>query len=51
MIDWELYKDGLVYGATSVFGGLGIQPSEEEAKLFIFDPEKKEVVYEIGQSA
>ena len=40
------YKDGLVYGATSVFGGLGIRPSEEEAKLFIFDPEKKEIVYE-----
>jgi hypothetical protein len=40
------YKDGLVYGATSVSGGLGITPTETEAKLFIFDPVKKEKIFE-----
>lgn len=40
------YKDGLVYGGTSVFGGLGTTPIEEEAKLFIFDPKMKKIIYE-----
>jgi streptogramin lyase len=40
------YKNGLVYGGTSVSGGLGITPTETEAKLFIFDPAKKEKIYE-----
>ncbi|WP_221566051.1 PQQ-like beta-propeller repeat protein [Alkalihalobacillus sp. TS-13] len=40
------YKDGLVYGGTSVWGGLGIQPSEEEAKLFVWDIENNQKVYE-----
>ncbi|WP_148335063.1 MULTISPECIES: hypothetical protein [Bacillus] len=40
------YHDGLVYGSTSVFGGLGIKPTEEEAKVFIFDPVRKEKIYE-----
>ncbi|WP_181346946.1 WD40 repeat domain-containing protein [Thalassobacillus sp. CUG 92003] len=40
------YKDGLVYGGTSVWGGLGIQPSEEEAKLFVWDVENGQKDYE-----
>ncbi|MET3697490.1 hypothetical protein SAMN05877753_10686 [Bacillus oleivorans] len=36
------YKDRLVYGGTSVWGGLGIAPTEQEAKLFIFDLESEE---------
>ncbi|SDQ15395.1 hypothetical protein [Virgibacillus salinus] len=40
------YKDGLVYGGTSVWGGLGIQPTEDEAKLFIWDMENEQKVLE-----
>lgn len=38
------YKDGLLYAGTSVSGGLGILPEETDAKVFIFDMEKREVV-------
>lgn len=41
------YKDGLVYAGSNIWGGLGIQPTEKEAKLFIWDIEKKEKVFEI----
>jgi len=40
------YKDGLVYGSTSVWGGLSATPTEKSAKIFIFDPEKGEVIKE-----
>ncbi|WP_239632282.1 hypothetical protein [Paenibacillus sp. H1-7] len=40
------YKDGLIYGGSNVWGGLGINPTETEAKLFIWDVEKKEKVFE-----
>ena len=30
-------RDKLVYGSTSVSGGLGIEPSEEKAKIFVYD--------------
>ncbi len=32
------YKDGLIYGATCISGGLGTNPSQPSAKLFVFDP-------------
>ncbi|MFC3771757.1 FIMAH domain-containing protein [Paenibacillus sp. GCM10012303] len=31
------HKDGKLYGSTSIFGGLGINPTETEAKLFVWD--------------
>lgn len=37
------YKDGKIYGTSSVYGGLGIDPSETDAKLFIFDMASKKV--------
>lgn len=40
------YKDGLVYGGSNVWGGLGINPTETEAKLFIWDVANKEKVFE-----
>jgi len=40
------YKDGLIYGGTSVYGGLDSTPTADDAKLFIFDPETKEKIYE-----
>lgn len=32
-----LYKDDLIYGGTSIFGGGGISPNQTEAKLFVWD--------------
>ncbi|WP_081798108.1 hypothetical protein [Neobacillus dielmonensis] len=40
------YKDGLVYCGTSVWGGLGITPTEEEAKLFIYNMKTGEKQFE-----
>lgn len=31
------YKDGKIYGSTSINGGLSSQPTTEEAKLFVWD--------------
>jgi WD40 repeat protein len=31
------YKDGLLYGSTTIWGGLGVNPTESEAKIFIWD--------------
>lgn len=42
-----LYKDGLLYGGSTIFGGLGTSgPTETEGKLFIFDPATKKIVYQ-----
>ncbi|MGC0273910.1 hypothetical protein ACO0LV_13055 [Pseudactinotalea sp. Z1739] len=38
-------RDGLIYGGTSIHGGLGIDPTAEDGELFIFDPETQEVVH------
>ncbi len=40
------YKDGKVYGSTSVWGGLGSTPTQEEAKMFVWDVEKGEKIKE-----
>ncbi|MEH7276527.1 WD40 repeat domain-containing protein [Neobacillus vireti] len=40
------YQDGLLYGGTSVWGGLGISPTEEEAKLFVYNMETGEKQFE-----
>jgi Carbohydrate binding domain len=40
------YKDGLVYGGTTVAGGQGSVPTTTEAKLFVWDVEKKEKIAE-----
>lgn len=39
-------KDKLLYGGTSIWGGLGVEPIEKEAKLFIWDIDKSEKVFE-----
>ncbi|WP_052352760.1 carbohydrate binding domain-containing protein [Neobacillus dielmonensis] len=31
------YKDGLVYGSTTIRGGLDIQPTASKAKMFVWD--------------
>lgn len=38
------YKDGLLYGGTSIWGGLGKQPVEEVAQIFVFDTVKRELI-------
>ncbi|GGG17179.1 hypothetical protein [Paenibacillus abyssi] len=37
------YHDGKIYGGTSIWGGLGVNPSEPEAKLFVFDTQTRQV--------
>lgn len=37
-------KDGIVWGSTTVFGGLGGDPVASEAQLFSFDPEKGRII-------
>lgn len=40
------YKDGFIYGGTSIWGGYGIEPTETEAKLFVWDVNNEEKVWE-----
>ncbi|MDQ1910273.1 carbohydrate binding domain-containing protein [Paenibacillus sp. GD4] len=40
------YHDGKIYGGTSLVGGLGISPTETQAKLFVFDVAKREKIAE-----
>lgn len=40
------HKDGMIFGGTSIWGGLGVDPTEEEAKLFMWDMETGEKVFE-----
>ncbi|MEF3306872.1 hypothetical protein [Paenibacillus sp. GYB003] len=43
-----LYKNGLVYGGTTIYGGLGTSgPTESSGKLFVFDPAAGEKTLEI----
>ncbi|WJH35415.1 hypothetical protein N6H14_05090 [Paenibacillus sp. CC-CFT747] len=37
------YLNGKVYGGTSRLGGLGIEPTETEAKMFVFDTATKQM--------
>lgn len=41
-----LAKGKLLYGGTSISGGLGSKPTAKEGKLFIYDPSKKKIIYE-----
>lgn len=38
---------GNVYGGTSVWGGLGVQPDKSEASLFVWDPVQKKKTFEV----
>lgn len=40
------YADGLVVGGTTVWGGLGIDPTEKEGRLFLWDPVTNQKIFE-----
>jgi streptogramin lyase len=40
------YRDGLIYGTTSIHGGLSSTPTAAEAKLFVWDVAAEAVVWE-----
>ncbi|MEH7276526.1 cohesin domain-containing protein [Neobacillus vireti] len=42
------YKDGKIYGSTSINGGLSSETSAKEAKIFVWDIEKEEKIKEIS---
>ncbi|RIX49346.1 hypothetical protein D3P08_22595 [Paenibacillus nanensis] len=44
------YRDGLLFGGTTVWGGLGIDPTEEEAVIFVWDTDKNEALKTIKLS-
>lgn len=39
-----VYKDGLLYGSTTVWGGLGAEVTADAAKIFVYNPETKKIV-------
>lgn len=39
-----VYKDGLLYGSTTVWGGLGASVKAEKAVIFIYDPINKKLL-------
>lgn len=41
------YKDGILYGSTTIFGGLGGDPLAQEAKIFKFDMNTRKVIKEV----
>jgi hypothetical protein len=41
-----IYHDGMLIGGTTVSGGLGISPTAEEGRLFVWDMEGREKVWE-----
>lgn len=40
------YTHGLIAAGTSISGGLGIKPSQHEAKLFLWNPQTHEKIFE-----
>ena len=40
------YKDGYIYGGTSIWGGIGATPTQTECKFFVFDVSGKALVGE-----
>lgn len=41
-----LAKGKLLYGGTTISGGLGSKPVEKEGKLFVYNPSKKKIISE-----
>ena len=45
-VAWEK-QSNLIFGGSDVWGGGGSEPTEKEARLFAFDPVKREKLYEV----
>lgn len=43
-----VHKDGLLYGGTSVWGGIAAEPVEQDGTLFIFDMNSRQKVFEMN---
>ncbi|WP_010274634.1 NHL repeat-containing protein [Paenibacillus senegalensis] len=41
------YRNGMLYGGTSIYGGLGVAPAAEEARLFVWDTRQRQVIRQI----
>jgi hypothetical protein len=46
VVSLALLPDGRLVGGTSIGGGGGSHPTQTEAKLFVWDPERREKQYE-----
>ncbi len=42
-----LYHEGMVIAGTSVYGGMGVKPSAEEASIFGWDPVRHKKIFEL----
>lgn len=42
-----MYEKGLVYGGTSVYGGIGVSPTQTEGTLFVWDVAEERKILEI----
>ncbi len=40
------YKDGIIYGGTTIWGGIGAVPTTKDAKFFAFDVKNKTKLFE-----
>lgn len=40
------YRDGILFGGTTIHGGLGVEPTEKEGKLFLWDVKKGNKVFD-----
>jgi outer membrane protein assembly factor BamB len=45
-----VYRDGKVYGSTTINGGLGADPTAGEARIFVWDTETEEKIKEVPLS-
>jgi hypothetical protein len=43
-----VYRNGLVFGGTSIYGGYGIDPVTTDATLFIWDPVAHQTVFTVA---
>lgn len=42
-----LHQDGVLYGGSAIWGGLGIEPTASDAELFAFDLDTREVLFSV----
>ncbi|MBD1380482.1 hypothetical protein [Metabacillus arenae] len=42
------YKEGKVFGSTTINGGLGVEPTAQEAKIFVWDVKNEKKIKEVS---